>query len=341
MNETRLDNDAIRKALRKNNRLKGIYDNLEPVQREPTGLAGLDYILKGGLPKGRIIGIYGEKSVSKTTLMLQIVKEFQARGLPVAFSDAERTMDEAWAQKIGVNTEEWHFFEPDYGEQTYDSILSCSELGVSLFIVDSLPQLIPMFMYEDTDKNPQGAVSRLFGQRIPKIITSLHESGMILVFINQVRTVSNGHQMYKGEYGGYAYEHALSLDFQLRKGQPATGDTSGIPVTLSLKKNKLGRPGLETTYNLVYDQGIDVVASLIDCMKKLNLVTQSGAWFYLDPELATYLGWPDNKLGQGVKAAIEKLGQPEVYRTVYDMVCGRFLHAAPDDPVDADLVADL
>ena len=264
-----------------------------------TGSLSLDLALGiGGLPKGRIIEIYGPESSGKTTLALQVVAEAQKAGGICAFVDAEHAMDPAYAKKLGVKTDELLISQPDTGEQALEIADTLIKSGsVSVLVVDSVAALTPKAELEgEMGDHHVGLQSRLMSQALRKITGSVSKSNTMVIFINQIRMkigVMFGNP--ETTSGGNALKFYSSVRMDIRRigaikdKDQVIGNTTRVKVI----KNKVAPPFKVVEFDLMYGKGISKVGELIDLGAKADIVEKSGAWY-------AYKG---EKIGQGKENA--------------------------------------
>lgn len=262
----------------------------------PTGSLALDIALGiGGLPRGRIIEIYGAESSGKTTLALHAIAEAQKIGGVAAFIDAEHALDPLYAQKLGVKIEDLIISQPDNGEQALEITDALVKSGaVDIIVIDSVAALVPKSEIEgDMGDSFIGAQARLMSQAMRKLTGSISKSKTILLFINQVRmkiqTVPFGNP--ETTPGGLALKFYSSIIIHIKKLENITQgeDTLGSSVKMTVKKNKLSPPFKVAETVLLYEKGFSKELELIELGSKLDLIKKTGTWF----------SYQDIKLGQG------------------------------------------
>lgn len=271
-------------------------DNLEPQNIEvcPTGSLSLDLALGvGGLPKGRIIEIFGPESSGKTTLSLQVIAEMQKTGGTCAFIDAEHALDIQYASRLGVQVPDLLLSQPDTGEQALEIVDALVRSGsVDLVVVDSVAALTPKNEIEGVmgDSLP-GLQARLMSQALRKLTTSISRTKCIVIFINQIRMKIGGYGNPETTAGGNAlkFYSSVRLDIRrvgaLKKGDEVIGNETKVKVV----KNKVAPPFKQVKFDILYGQGISRLGEIIDIGTELNVLEKSGAWY-------SYNG---NRLGQG------------------------------------------
>lgn len=260
-----------------------------------TGSLGLDIALGiGGLPKGRIVEIYGPESSGKTTLTLQAIAECQKSGGTAAFIDAEHALDPVYAEKLGVNLDELIVSQPDTGEQALEVTDMLVRSGaVDLLVVDSVAALTPKAEIDgDMGDSHMGLQARLMSQALRKITGSINRSNCMVIFINQIRMkigVMFGNP--ETTTGGNALKFYSSVRLDIRRiGAVKDGDeVVGNETRVKVVKNKVAPPFKQTEFNILYGRGVDRLGEVIDLGVKQGLVDKAGAWY-------SYKG---DKIGQG------------------------------------------
>ncbi len=270
-----------------------------------TGSLGLDIALGvGGIPKGRIIEIYGPESSGKTTLTLQTIAQCQKDGGTAAFIDAEHALDPVYAQKLGVNIDDLILSQPDTGEQALEiTDMLVRSGGVDLVIIDSVAALTPKAEIEgDMGDQHVGLQARLMSQALRKITGNIKRSNCTAVFINQIR-MKIGVMFGSPETttGGNALKFYSSVRLDIRRiGSVKQGDEAiGNETRVKVVKNKVSPPFRQAEFQILYGKGINHMGELIDLGVKLNLIDKAGAWY-------AYQG---NKIGQGKTNAANFLSE--------------------------------
>lgn len=268
------------------------------VETIPTGSLSLDLALGGGIPKGRVVEIYGPEASGKTTLALHAVAEVQKRGGLAAFIDAEHALDPEYAGRIGVKLDDLLISQPDTGEQALEI---CETLvrssGVDIIVVDSVAALVPRAEIEgDMGDAHVGLQARLMSQALRKLTGVISKSQATVIFINQLR-MKIGVMFGNPEVtaGGQALKYYASVRLDIRRTeQLKDGDTViGNHTKVKVVKNKVAAPFKIAEFDIMYNQGISRSGDLIDLAVKYNLISKAGAWY-------TYKG---DKIGQGREAA--------------------------------------
>ena len=268
---------------------------IAPVDAIPTGAISIDYALGiGGMPRGRVVEIYGPESSGKTTLALQVIAEAQKTGGMAAFVDAEHALDAAYAQKLGVDLENLLVSQPDHGEQALEIVeVLIRSGGVDVVVVDSVAALVPKAEIEgEMGEAQMGLQARLMSQALRKLTGAVSKSNTCLIFINQLREkigVMFGNP--ETTTGGRALKFYASVRIDIRRiasikdGDQVIGGRTRVKVV----KNKMAPPFREAEFDIMYGEGISREGDLIDLAANNNVVEKSGAWF-------SYKG---ERLGQG------------------------------------------
>jgi recombination protein RecA len=254
----------------------------------PTGSLGLDLALGvGGVPRGRVIEIYGPESSGKTTLALQIVAQAQRSGGVSAFIDAEHALDVGYARKLGVKTEDLLISQPDHGEQALEIAETLVRSGaIDVLVIDSVAALVPRAEIEGEMGEPQmGLQARLMSQALRKLTATISRSKTIVVFINQIRMkigVMFGNP--ETTTGGNALKFYSSVRLDIRRigaikqGEEVLGNRTRVRVV----KNKVAAPFKEAEFDILYGSGISREGELVDLGSACGVVEKSGAWYSID-----------------------------------------------------------
>ncbi len=277
---------------------------IEPIAAVSTGSLGLDIALGiGGIPKGRIIEIYGPESSGKTTLTLHVIAEAQKQGSICAFIDAEHALDVKYAKNLGVDVENLLVSQPDYGEQALDIVETLARSGaVDFIVVDSVAALTPKNEIEGDMGDPQvGLQARLMSQALRKLTGVLHKMNTTVLFINQLRQKIGGMGYGPNETttGGNALKFYASVRIDIRKVQSLKQgeDVIGNRVKAKVVKNKVAPPFKTAEFDVMFGEGISRTGELIDYGIKLDVIDKAGSWF----------SYNDEKLGQGRENVRAKL----------------------------------
>ncbi len=275
----------------------------------PTGSLGLDIALGvGGVPRGRVVEIYGPESSGKTTLALQIIAEAQRRAGVGAFIDAEHALDIGYARKLGVKVEDLLVSQPDHGEQALEIAETLVRSGaIDVLVVDSVAALVPRAEIEGEMGDPQmGLQARLMSQALRKLTATISRSKTIVIFINQIRMkigVMFGNP--ETTTGGNALKFYASVRIDIRRvGSIKQGDeVIGNRTKVRVVKNKVAPPFKEAEFDILYGSGISKEGELVDLGAELGIIEKSGAWYSLDGD----------RIGQGRENTKEFLREhPEV-----------------------------
>ncbi|CAN5514775.1 recombinase RecA [soil metagenome] len=297
--------------------------NRSQVEAIPTGSIALDLALGiGGVPRGRVVEIYGPESSGKTTLALHIIAEAQKMGGLAAIVDAEHALDPLYAERLGVNLNDLLISQPDTGEQALEiteTLVRSS--AVDVLVIDSVAALVPKAEIEgDMGDAHVGLQARLMSQALRKLTGAISRSRVCVIFINQLRMkigVMFGNP--ETTSGGNALKFYASVRMDIRRIETLKNgtDSIGSRVRVKVVKNKVAPPFRQAEFDIMYNEGISVTGSVLDVAVDLGIVRKSGAWFYLD----------EDRLGQGRENAKEFLkNNPDMLADLR----GRITRASPE-----------
>jgi recombination protein RecA len=293
----------------------GQKDAVMPVAAIPTGAISLDYALGiGGVPRGRVVEIFGPESSGKTTLALQVIAQAQLRGGMAAFVDAEHALDAQYAQKLGVDLENLLVSQPDNGEQALEIVeVLVRSNGVDVIVVDSVAALVPKAEIEgEMGEAQMGLQARLMSQALRKLTGAVSKSKTSLIFINQLREkigVMFGNP--ETTTGGRALKFYSSVRIDIRRiGAIKDGDqVVGGRTRVKIVKNKVAPPFREAEFDVMYGEGISKEGDLLDLAVERKIIEKSGTWFAYNGE----------RLGQGRENAKQFLKENvEIFRALED-----------------------
>ena len=287
------------------------------VEAIPTGSLSLDIALGiGGVPRGRIIEIYGPESSGKTTVALHIVAEAQKMGGEVAFIDVEHALDPTYAEALGVNIDSLLVSQPDSGEQALEIAEALVRSGaIDVLVVDSVAALTTKAEIDgEMGDSHVGQLARLMSQAMRKLTAVISKSKCVAIFINQVREkigVMYGNP--ETTPGGRALKFYASVRMEVRRGEPIKDGSSqiGNRTKVKINKNKVAPPFREAEFDILYGQGISRTGEVIDVAVELGIVKKGGAWF----------SYEDQKLGQGRENAKKTLEEnPDLMKEIEDKI---------------------
>lgn len=294
------------------------------IEAIPTGSLGLDLALGiGGLPKGRIIEIFGPESSGKTTLTLHIIAEAQKKGGICAFIDAEHALDPGYAKKLGVNIDDLIISQPDTGEQALEITDTLVRSGaIDLIVIDSVAALVPKAEIEgEMGDSHMGLQARLMSQALRKLTASISRTNCIIIFINQIRMkigVMFGNP--ETTTGGNALKFYASVRLDIRRvGSIKDKDeVTGSQTRVKIVKNKVAPPFKIVDFDIMYGSGISKEGEMIDIAVKLDLIEKSGAWF----------SYNNIRIGQGRENAKQYLkDNPTMYAEIEQQIRQNSPHA--------------
>lgn len=256
----------------------------QTIETVPTGSLGLDLALGvGGLPRGRVIEVYGPEASGKTTLALSCIAQMQKMGGTCAFIDAEHALDVSYAERLGVQVKDLLLSQPDTGEQALEITDALVRTGsVDLVVVDSVAALTPRSEIEgDMGDALPGLQARLMSQALRKLTSSINKTQSMVIFINQIRMKIGGYGNPETTAGGNALKFYASVRLDIRRiGQIKRSDeVIGNQVRVKVVKNKVAPPFKQVTFDILYGQGISRLGEIIDIGADLNILEKSGAWY--------------------------------------------------------------
>ena len=285
---------------------------IEPIDAINTGSLGLDLALGiGGVPKGRIVEIYGPESSGKTTLTLHLIAQCQKAGGVCAFVDAEHALDPNYAKNLGVDIDNLYISQPDFGEQALDVVETLARSGaVDLIVVDSVAALTPKNEIDgDMGDQHVGLQARLMSQALRKLTSVVHKMGSTVIFINQIRMKigAMGYGTPETTTGGNALKFYSSVRIDVRRIATLKQgeDPVGNRVRVKVVKNKVAPPFKQAEFDIMFGEGISREGELMDYGVKLDIIDKSGAWF----------SYASTKLGQGRENAKAFLKENEAVAT--------------------------
>jgi recombination protein RecA len=314
-------------------------NDVVPVEVVSTGSLTLDIALGvGGVPRGRIVEIYGHEATGKTTLALHMIAEAQKAGGVAAFVDVEHALDPMYAQRIGVNMAQVLIAQPDTGEQALDIVETLVRSGaIDVVVIDSVAALTPQAEIEGSMEDAHvGLLPRLMSKALRKLSGVTNKSKTCVIFTNQIRQkigVMFGNP--ETTPGGLALKFHASVRLEIRRAETLKdGDEMiGNRVRVKVAKNKVAPPFLQAEFDVIFGEGISKVGELLDIAAEGGVVQKSGAWF----------SYNDERLGQGRNNAKEYLTQyPEIAAEIEAKICANLGIARPsapaslpDEPIDS------
>ena len=308
------------------------------IETVSTGSLGLDIALGiGGLPRGRVVEIYGPESSGKTTLALHCLAEAQKKGGICAFIDAEHALDPVYARKLGVNVDDLLISQPDAGEQALEIADTLVRSGaVDVLVIDSVAALVPRAELEgEMGDNQPGLQARLMSQALRKLTASINRSNTMVIFINQIRMkIGVMYGSPETTTGGHALKFYASVRLDIRRigAIKERDEVVGNQTRVKVVKNKLAPPFKQVEFDIIYGEGVSKVGELIDLGVKAGVVEKSGAWFSYDTQ----------RIGQGRENAKQYLkDNPEVSDRLEAAIRGQTDGLAGEMMVGPDADDDL
>ena len=324
--------DKLEKQYGKGTVMKMNDASIEGIEALPTGSLGLDIALGiGGLPKGRIIEIYGPESSGKTTLSLHAIAESQKQGGIAAFVDAEHAFDKTYAEKLGIDVENLLVSQPDDGEQALEIADALIRSGaIDIIVIDSVAALVPKAEIEgEMGESKMGLQARLMSQALRKLTGTINKTGCICIFINQLREkigVMFGNP--ETTTGGNALKFYASVRLDIRRiGQLKEGnDIIGNRTKVKVAKNKVAPPFRTVEFDIIYGAGISKSGEIVDLGVDMEIIRKSGSWF----------SYNDTKLGQGREAVKQLLlDNPEMSEEIEKKIKERAFGGAYQPKVES------
>lgn len=291
------------------------------VETIPTGSLSLDIALGlGGIPKGRIIEIYGPESSGKTTVTLHMIAEVQKRGGIAGFIDAEHALDPVYAKNIGVDVDNLYISQPDNGEQALEITETMVRSGaIDIVVIDSVAALVPKAEIDgDMGDSHVGLQARLMSQALRKLTAVISKSNCAVIFINQLREkvgVMFGNP--ETTTGGRAlkFYSSVRLDVRRIESLKQSGEVTGNRTRVKVVKNKIAPPFKEAEFDIMFGEGISMTGDILDLAASVNIVVKSGAWY----------AYEGNKIGQGRENAKQYLkDNPEICKEIENRVRAHF-----------------
>ena len=298
------------------------------VETVPTGCLSLDLALGlGGVPKGRVIEVYGPESSGKTTVALHMIAEVQKRGGIAGFVDAEHALDPVYARNIGVDIDELYISQPDSGDQALEITETMVRSGaIDIIVIDSVAALVPRQEIEGDMGDPHvGLQARLMSQALRKLTPVISKSNCIVVFINQLREkvgVMFGNP--ETTTGGRALKFYASIRMEVRKSEilKQGGEMVGNRVRVKIVKNKIAPPFKEAEFDIMFGKGISKEGDILDLAAGVNIINKSGSWYAYNGE----------KIGQGRENAKLYLKEhAEMMAEVEEKVRKHYLHKGEEE----------
>ncbi|XP_042514477.1 DNA repair protein recA homolog 1, chloroplastic [Macadamia integrifolia] len=301
------------------------------VETFPSGCLTLDFALGGGLPRGRIVEIFGPESSGKTTLALHAIAEVQKLGGNAMLVDAEHAFDPAYSRALGVDIENLIVCQPDSGEMALETAdRMCRSGAVDLICVDSVSALTPRAEIEgEIGMQQMGLQARLMSQALRKMSGNASKAGCTLIFLNQIRhKIGVFYGNPEVTSGGIALKFFASLRLDIRptgKIKSVKGDEDvGLRVRVRVQKSKVSRPYKQAEFDIIFGEGVSKMGCILDCAEMMDIVTKKGSWY----------GYGDHRLGQGRDKALQYLRENpdlcnEIEKVLWSMIIERTGQVAP------------
>lgn len=289
-----------------------------PLDRMPTGVLGLDYLMGGGIPKGRHVEISAPESAGKTTTALFIVKTLIQSGHAVAYLDLEKTLTIERVKELGIDSENFLYFRPNSGTDAFEVFSDVAAQGVSLVVIDSVPYLIPpSTLDKDIGAVTMSPQARLISSEQSRLATIAEQTNCSCLFINQLRDKIGGYGGGKVSTGGNALKYLLSIKLEIYA--KSVDDKGCKTMTFKVKKNKTASTeGKNTEIDLSVEKGLLPESSWRVILTDLGLMVRAGSYYKFSPEVAEEFNIPE-KIGQGSNSVLEYVANnPKIYQLLYD-----------------------
>ena len=297
-----------------------------------TGSLGLDIALGGGLPKGRIVEIYGPEASGKTTLTLQVIAEIQKQGGTAAFVDAEHALDPNYAEKLGVNVDDLLVSQPDTGEQALEiADMLVRSSAVSIVVVDSVAALTPRAEIEgDMGDHHVGLQARLMSQALRKLTANIKRANTLVIFINQIRMkigVMFGNPETTTGGNALKFYSSVRLDIRRTGAIKKSDEILGNETRVKVVKNKVAPPFKEAHFDILYGEGISRESEIIELGVKIGAVAKAGAWY----------SYADQRIGQGKDNVREFLkAHKDMAEEIEGKIRAQLLAKTSKEPADVE-----
>jgi recombination protein RecA len=325
--------DKLEKTYGKGTVMKLSDESVVDIPAISTGSLGLDIALGiGGLPRGRVIEIYGPESSGKTTLTMHAIAEAQKKGGMAAFIDAEHAFDKVYAEKLGIDTQNLLIAQPDNGEQALEITEHLIRSGaIDIIVIDSVAALVPKGEIEgEMGDSKMGLQARLMSQALRKLTGAINKTGCVCIFINQLREkigVMFGNP--ETTTGGNALKFYASVRLDIRRiGQikESADNITGNRTRVKVVKNKVAPPFKQVEFDIMYGEGISKVGEILDLGVELEVIKKSGSWF----------SYNDQKLGQGRDAVKQIIkDNPELMEELEGKIKAKINGEDLDEPIPA------
>jgi recombination protein RecA len=327
--------DKLEKSYGKGTVMKLSDEKVVDVPVIPTGSLGLDIALGvGGIPRGRVIEIYGPEASGKTTLTLQCIAEAQKQGGMAAFIDAEHAFDKAYAEKLGIDTENLYISQPDNGEQALEIAENLIRSNaIDIIVIDSVAALVPKGELEgEMGESKLGLQARLMSQALRKLTGAINKSGCVCIFINQLREkIGVMFGTPETTTGGNALKFYASVRLDIRKIaaiKDTDGQMLGNRTRVKVVKNKVAPPFKVVEFDILYGEGVSKVGEIIDLGVALGVIQKSGSWF-------SYEGKKLAQGREGVKTVLKD--NPELMETMEKQIKEKIHQTSASKPTPSPL----